>query len=702
MVLDELFLCFSKQKKDLVIGMGQYTGFPPGGRSDLTEQRYQANEAADRSEGTAQGAREVSPVYHGEALARFPLLERLGGWIVLAFTLAFACFLVLMQLAGQVPGQSFLLKSISDCLQFLGECIGLWFSVAVALRLGREARRLSLRLAQLAALPGKAHTQMIEARTEYRDARRSYGAWALLSIAIALYACGQALWTSYDVRMPSASVPFPGLYDIGFVSSYPFFITGALLLTRRRRRGAVVGRVRVLLDALLVIGATFSLSWFFILKPSVEGLPQQPSFGAAFLAIYFPGGDLLLVALGAFLMFSQFATREQQPVFARLCLGLFFLAVTDSVLVWLSLSNGFNTGTVQDILWPLSMQMVGLAALAYPQAVAREQERLARMERGVPGQENSLLSNRLSAFSLYLQAAMPFVLALAASAVLLTVIPETDTSQRFLASLIALGLFILVAVRQTLTLNENNQLRLQLAGELVLSRRALRVTRQEAEEALRDAQEKQQLEKGVQALQAVHARIAHGDFSVRAATDPGPLQAVAVSFNLMIERLKDLELRSSRYGQLMGEIGELQQALERLGHGLSAWSSGSLPQSKSELRTLYLGIEQVQRFQRSQWRNLLQALERTAALGEQSVSGGLQEKRSGRDFVEKSGRSDYTLQQIEQQLQRLIEQVGTVIERLEGSSFTQDVGVPPQAPQATPGYQAQARYRGPEKERRPS
>jgi methyl-accepting chemotaxis protein len=324
------------------------------------------------------------------------------------------------------------------------------------------------------------------------------------------------------------------------------------------------------------------------------------------------------------------------------------------------------------------------------------------MERGVPGQEGSSLSNRLSALSLYLHAATPFILALAASAVLLTVIPETDSSQRFLASLIALGLFILVAVRQTLTLNENNQLRLQLAGELVLSRRALRVTRQEADEALRDAQEKQQREEGVQALQAVHARIAHGDFSVRASTDPGPLQAVAVSFNLMIERLKDLEVRSSRYGQLMSEIGELQQALERLGHGLAAWSSGAPPQSRTELRPLYLGIEHIQRFQRGQWKSLLQALEKTAGLGEQSASTGPQEKRTGRDFMEKSGKADYTLKQIEQQLQRLIEQVGSVIERLEEASAPQDAVFPPQAQPPLPGYQAHARSRGQERERRQS
>jgi len=462
--------------------------------------------------------------------------------------------------------------------------------------------------------------------------------------------------------MPSADVPFPGLYDIGFVASYPFFVTGALLLTRRNR-GVAVGRLRVFFDALLVIGAAFSLSWFFILNPSVAGLAQQPGFGAAFLAIYFPGGDLLLVALGAFLMFSQFSTREQQSVFVRLCLGLFFLAITDSILVWLSLSFSFNTGTLQDILWPLSMQMVGLAALAYPRSVALEQERASLSE----SMASSLSSRRFSALGLYFQTAAPFVLALGTSAILLTVIPETAGSQRLLASFIALILFILVAIRQTLTLNENNRLRLQLAGELVLSRRELLVTRREADIAAHDAQEKQQLEQGVLALQAVHARIAHGDFSVRASTDPGPLQAVAVSFNLMIERLKDLVLRASRYEQLVNEISVLQEALEHLSQGVAAWSVGTNPASKTELRALYLGIDHVQRFQANQWRSLLTVLERIAApLGRMQT---VLETTARQD----NSLSDYTIQQTEQQLQKLIEQIRGGIERMEGRPVIQEL-----------------------------
>jgi hypothetical protein len=639
----------------------------------------------------------VDVTYHSEALARMPFLERAGGFIVLGFTLLFAAFLMLMKLTGQIPGQSFPLKSISDCLQFLGECIGLAFSTAITFKLQKISSASLQKLRRLESVSGRTtNSEMAIARSEARNTRRSYWAWLLLSIAIAVYACGQAIWTSYDVRMPSADVPFPGLYDIGFVAAYPFFVGGALLLTGRSNRAVAVGRVRILLDALLVIGAAFSLSWFFILNPSVAGLAQQPGFGAAFLAIYFPGGDLLLAALGAILMFSQFSTREQQAVFARLCLGLFFLAITDSILVWLSLSSSFNTGTLQDILWPLSMQMVGLAAIAYPRSVALEQERAVLLERGA-GAGRLLSTSKSSTLGRYVQTAAPFVLALGTSAILLTIIPETDRTQHFLASLSALILFVLVAVRQTLTLNENNHLRLQLAGELVLSRRELQVTRREADIALREAQEKQQLEQGVLALQTVHARIAHGDFNVRAPTDPGPLQAVAVSFNLMIERLKDLVQRANAYEQLVDEIALLQAALERLSKGTAAWPPATKPSARTEFRALTLGIEHVQRFQISRWSSLLMALERIVAplarLRTTLKATEQPEKRPASlvlDDAEKGAvpLADDVVLQLEQQLQRLIEQVRYELERLEGQPGGQGFPsspLPPPGPGNAPG-----------------
>jgi hypothetical protein len=544
-------------------------------------------------------------IFHGESLARDMWGEQYGPWIVLGFSAAFALFLILMVLMGQKPGQSFMLKSVSDILQFVGEGVGFVFCVRIAQRLYRVSRRLKQQLLQ------REHGEhfptphdMALARNEAQLAQRSFLAWSFLALAILSYATGQAIWTSYDVRMNSADVPFPGIYDIGFVMSYPLFLIGTLLLTRRNK--ATVGRTRLVLDALAVIGAALSLSWFFLLGPSISGLAQAPSFGAAFLSIYFPTGDLFLVAVGAFLMFSPLSNRAQQPVFLRLCLGLFFLAITDSLLSFYSLSNNFNTGTLQDVLWPLSMMLVGLAAIEYPRCVAHQQEQEART-----GNTSSLsTTSRSSQISLTLQTITPFILALLTCATLLAVVAPRGGTVLIQADVVALALVIIVVIRQALTLMENNRLTMQMRGELVISRRELQVTRREADEATRTAQEKRILEEGVTALREIHARVSRGDFTARASTVPGPLLPIAISLNLMLDRLSSMSQRGAKYDQLVQESRMLQVAVERLGQGLPAWAPNQpAPQSRTELRPVFLGLVHLQRFQEGQWRRLTGTIE---------------------------------------------------------------------------------------------
>lgn len=544
--------------------------------------------------------------FHGEALARDIWSERYGPWLILGFTTAFALFLIGMALVGQTPGKSFLLKSVSDVLQFVGEGIGFILCMRIAMRLRKVSTQLQRQLVQK-ELEQRAPSELAAARSEAQVAQRAFLAWLFLAIAIALYAGGQAVWTSYDIRMNSADVPFPGLYDIGFVASYPFFLIGTLLLTRRNK--ATVGRTRLVLDALAVIGASLAISWFFLLSPSIAGLAQAPGPGAAFLSIYFPTGDLFLVAVGAFLMFSPLSNRAQQSVFVYLCLGLFFLAITDSLLGYYSLSMAFNTGTLQDVLWPLSMMLIGLAAVEYPRSVANEQEQAVRMNNAA-SVAPLLAPGRLSQFTTTAQTISPFILVLMTCALLLTVVAPRGGAVLFQADIIALALILIVVARQALTLIENNRLTMQMRGELVISRRELQVTRREADEASRTAQEKRVLEDGVAALRAIHARVARGDFAARAPTIAGPLLPIAVSLNLMLDRLSSLSHRGARYDQILQECKILQDAVERLGQGLPALAENqTLSQSTTELRTVFLGLIHLQRLQENQSRRLTGTLE---------------------------------------------------------------------------------------------
>jgi hypothetical protein len=550
--------------------------------------------------------------FHGEALARDVWARTYGVWIVAGFVAIFACFLIAMNLAGQVPGKSFALKSISDVFQFVGEGIGCFFCVRIALRLRKVF--IQLRRELMAKEIGRAPTANLKAdRAEKQAAYRGYLAWTFLAIAIALYVAGQIIWTSYDVRMNSADVPFPGLYDLGFVTSYAFFLAGTLLLTRRGERA--VSRTYLLLDALAIIGAALALSWFFLLGPSISGLPQAPSPGAAFLSLYFPTGDLFLVAVGAFLMFSPLSSRTQQPVFLLLCSGLFLLAITDSLLSYYNFLTGFNTGTLQDVLWPVSMQLIGLAAIAYPYSVAREQEQKRssiHIDSIIPPLPPSSRISQLTAIAL---AVLPLMLVLMTCALLLLRITPRGGTIAIQSNFVVLALVLILIARQALTLLENNRLITQIQSELMLSQRELYRQRRDMEEAKRRAQEKQELEEGVAALRSVLTRVARGDYSARVLAISGPLQQIAVILNTMLDQLNSNAHQSAHYKQLTHDFRTVQDAIERFEQGLPPWTTNQPPsQCTAELRAIFLGLLHVHAGQTNQWRNLRSSLDSNSKL----------------------------------------------------------------------------------------
>ncbi len=550
--------------------------------------------------------------FRGEALARDLWARKYGVWIVAGFVTIFACFLIGMNLAGQVPGKSFALKSVSDILQFLGEGIGCFFCVRIAMRLHRVF--VQLRRDLMAKEIGRKPSDNLAAdRAEKQAVYRGYLAWTFLAIAIALYVAGQVVWTGYDVRMNSADVPFPGLYDIGFVASYAFFLTGTLLLTRRSE--VAFNRTYLLLDALAIIGASLALSWFFLLSPSISGLPHAPSPGAAFLSLYFPTGDLFLVAVGAFLMFSPLSSRTQQPVFLLLCSGLFLLAITDSLLSYYNFLTGFNTGTLQDVLWPVSMQLIGLAAIVYPDSIAREQEQkesAINVGSIIPPLTASSRISQLTAIALTI---LPLILVLTTCALLLLRITSLGGVIAIQSNFAVLALVLILIARQALTLLENNRLITQIQSELMLSQRELYRQRRDVEEARRRTQEKQELEEGVAALRSVLTRVARGDSSARVLAISGPLQQIAVILNTMLDQQSSNARQSAHYKLIMHDFKMVQEAVERFEQGLSPWTASQPPpQCTAELRAIFLGLLHIHSGQANQWRNLRSSLDSTSRL----------------------------------------------------------------------------------------
>jgi hypothetical protein len=122
----------------------------------------------------------------------------------------------------------------------------------------------------------------------------------------------------------------------------------------------------------------------------------------------------------------------------------------------------------------------------------------------------------------------------------------------------------LVVIRQVCTMLENERLTRRQADALErLEQANLKVEEQANVASARNVE----LEAGVQHLKDVQARIANGNLQARASLTSGDLLPLAISLNLMAERLSRVEQVDTYSRNLREAIQELSIAIERYKHG---------------------------------------------------------------------------------------------------------------------------------------
>ncbi len=82
------------------------------------------------------------------------------------------------------------------------------------------------------------------------------------------------------------------------------------------------------------------------------------------------------------------------------------------------------------------------------------------------------------------------------------------------------------------------------------------------------AEQKQRLEEGISQLQEAQARVANGEYSARISLQKNELLPVAISFNLMAERLSRNEQMQQAYRRLQAAVQQLLAAFVALGQHL--------------------------------------------------------------------------------------------------------------------------------------
>ena len=280
--------------------------------------------------------------------------------------------------------------------------------------------------------------------------------WApvLLGLGIISWVLGQGLFTYYEWVLHEPP-PLPSLADVGYLSVYPFFLLGILLLPARPV--PVASRTRLALDGLMIMTAAVTFSWYFILGPVMQQGTETTL--AKIVSSAYPLADIVLIAC-LIILASRPEEQTLLPAVRLLALGLTLIVVADSNFAYWSLHDAYATGTLPDVGWSLGYMLVALSAFA-AQLVPSEEATTAQDEPGdTPRTESPPAEQRVW------PSLLPYVFAPAVG-ILLVYAWSTSAGSNSLALGVYLGgavLISLMLLRQVFTIVENARLFNRLQG----------------------------------------------------------------------------------------------------------------------------------------------------------------------------------------------------------------------------------------------
>ncbi len=178
----------------------------------------------------------------------------------------------------------------------------------------------------------------------------------LLGLGVSCSAASDTIWAYHEMVLHQAT-PLASWTDAGFLVQYPLLLVGILRLPTSRLPPPL--RWRVVLDSLITLTALVTLSWYFVLGPTLQ--QGTGSLLAKVLGAADPIGDLVLL-VSLLLVMAQRRDSVPRPVVAALSLALLCIVVADTAFAYQTLKGTYATGNLGDIGWTLGCPLIGLAA----------------------------------------------------------------------------------------------------------------------------------------------------------------------------------------------------------------------------------------------------------------------------------------------------------------------------------------------------
>jgi diguanylate cyclase (GGDEF)-like protein len=287
----------------------------------------------------------------------------------------------------------------------------------------------------------------LAARSAHGRHRR---AWVWLTVGLAGWALGEAIWAVYQLMPGTEPASFPSMADVAYLV-FPLCACLALVLFPVGFSGH--SRVRIMFDGLIVAIALFEVAWVTVLRDVYEA-GAGSRFALWVSSAYLVIGICVLTA--AVLVLAR-ARTDQRIILILLATGIVLNALSGIAFVYLTLHGAYGRSTFIDISRVAALLALGCAAL-----LSRRAE--------PTGAQNRTLPSRVSVWLPYL----PVVLATAVCSRALLASPDfvpLVVSSVLLISVVLARQFIAVAEnRRLLAMTADQALRDPLTG---LANRAL-------------------------------------------------------------------------------------------------------------------------------------------------------------------------------------------------------------------------------------
>ncbi|MCC6146513.1 MAG: EAL domain-containing protein [Anaerolineaceae bacterium] len=291
---------------------------------------------------------------------------------------------------------------------------------------------------------------LLAARRTHPHSPQFARALRFFAAAILVNLVGQILWSSQEIWKGKA--PHPSIADAFFLLSYPLFLVGAYLASRKK--SSRQENIKNFLDSSVIVLSALLGYWVLILGPQL--LKGGTDKLAGVISIAYPIGDILILWGATHLIYNPADLPDKRPA-QLLTIGAILLIINDTFSALQVENTLYLTGGYTDFGWALACFFFFQAARAQIESVSRGGEAGTGYSSVFSGILNKV--EHWAAYYPYIFVILPFF------------IIAWHPDRAFLISNFTLALWTsvlitMVFIRQTISIRENRALNKQLSKAL--------------------------------------------------------------------------------------------------------------------------------------------------------------------------------------------------------------------------------------------